>query len=289
MGEPMKKTSCQIACWAMGAGAGVVAFVMLMALGGWSFIQAVFGAAVVFAVLGALLSWILCKPLPALGEVKAGMDEMDDLAVSAATKPSASAAPVVTASAATATPSEAPKSAAASAPAAEIKSDTLLAGEKELATRKGEWAYKAPEEVATAAKTKAKSKAAAKSKAGVKPKATAKPKAKAKTAESVQSAVAGDGQGEKPATLSAARGGKADDLKQIKGIGPKLETMLHGMGFFHFDQVAAWSAAELGWVDDNLTGFKGRASRDNWVDQARILASGGETEFSKRVEGGDVY
>ena len=76
MGEPMKKTSCQIACWALGAGAGLVAFVILMALGDWSFIQAVFGAAVVFIVLGGLLSWILCKPLPALGEIKAGMDEL---------------------------------------------------------------------------------------------------------------------------------------------------------------------------------------------------------------------
>jgi predicted flap endonuclease-1-like 5' DNA nuclease len=287
MGEPMKKTSCQIACWAMGAGAGVVAFVMLMALGGWSFIQAVFGAAVVFAVLGALLSWILCKPLPALGEVKAGMDEIDDAASSASTK--APAAPATTASASPVKPSETPKAAAASAPAAEIKSGTLLAGEKELAARKGEWTYKAAEEAQPMAKAKAKPKAEAKRKAAPKPKAEAKSKAKAKSAEAVQSAVASDGQGEKPATLSEARGGKADDLKQIKGVGPKLEAMLHGMGFYHFDQVASWNAAELAWVDDNLTGFKGRASRDNWVDQARTLASGGETEFSKRVEGGDVY
>ena len=36
-------------------------------------------------------------------------------------------------------------------------------------------------------------------------------------------------------------------------------------------------------------GFKGRVSRDDWVEQAKILAAGGETEFSKRVEDGDVY
>jgi len=289
MGEPMKKTSCQIACWAMGAGAGFVAFVMLMALGGWSFIQAVFGAAVVFVLLGGLLSWILCKPLPALGEVKAGMDEADDMATPATTAAPAAVATtpaVATAPAEASKAASAPKAAAAPAAAAEVKSDNLLAGEMELATRKGEWTYKAePAAPVSAAKSKAKPKAAAKPKAEAEP----KPKAKAKTPETVQAAVAADGQGEKPATLSAARGGKADDLKQIKGIGPKLETMLHGMGFFHFDQVAAWTTAELAWVDSNLTGFKGRASRDNWVDQARILASGGETEFSKRVEGGDVY
>jgi predicted flap endonuclease-1-like 5' DNA nuclease len=94
---------------------------------------------------------------------------------------------------------------------------------------------------------------------------------------------------DRPATLPAARGGQPDNLKEIKGIGPKMETMLHGMGFFHFDQIAAWSTSELAWVDQNLTGFKGRASRDNWVDQAKILASGGDTAFSKRVEDGDVY
>ena len=87
----------------------------------------------------------------------------------------------------------------------------------------------------------------------------------------------------------AAREGGADDLKRIKGIGPKLEEMCHRLGFFHFDQIAAWTDAELAWVDQNLEGFKGRASRDQWVAQAKQLAAGGETEFSKRVDKGDVY
>lgn len=79
----------------------------------------------------------------------------------------------------------------------------------------------------------------------------------------------------KPIALSGARGGKPDDLKIVRGIGPKLESMLHGMGIFHFDQIADWHAAELAWVDENLAGFKGRASRDAWVPQAKILATGG--------------
>ena len=78
----------------------------------------------------------------------------------------------------------------------------------------------------------------------------------------------------KPATLKAARGGKPDDLKIILGIGPKLEILCHKLGFFHFDQLAAWTAAEIAWVDDNLEGFKGRVSRDKWVDQARVLVAG---------------
>ena len=93
----------------------------------------------------------------------------------------------------------------------------------------------------------------------------------------------------RPEALSSARAGGADDLKMIKGVGPKLEIMLNELGFYHFDQIAAWSAAEVAWVNDNLAGFKGRVSRDNWVEQASKLATGQETEFSKRVSDGDVY
>ncbi len=93
----------------------------------------------------------------------------------------------------------------------------------------------------------------------------------------------------RPSGLSEARADGADDLKRIKGVGPKLEVLLNTLGFYHFDQIAAWGADEVAWVDENLKGFKGRVSRDNWVSQAGKLASGEETEFSKRVDDGDVY
>lgn len=95
--------------------------------------------------------------------------------------------------------------------------------------------------------------------------------------------------GTKPEGLAAARDGKADDLKQIKGIGPKLEILCNSLGFYHFDQIANWTEAEVAWVDENLEGFKGRVTRDTWVEQAKILAAGGATEFSKRVDKGGVY
>ncbi len=95
--------------------------------------------------------------------------------------------------------------------------------------------------------------------------------------------------GTRPAALDAAREGGADDLKKIKGVGPKLEKLLNSMGFYHFDQIAAWTADEISWVDDNLEGFKGRVSRDGWVEQAKLLAGGDETEFSKKADKGDVY
>ena len=95
--------------------------------------------------------------------------------------------------------------------------------------------------------------------------------------------------GLKPATLDAPKDGKGDDLKRIKGIGPKLAELCNRLGFYHFDQIASWTAEEVAWVDQNLEGFKGRVTRDNWVEQAKTLASGGETEFSARVKKGDVY
>ena len=90
----------------------------------------------------------------------------------------------------------------------------------------------------------------------------------------------------KPRTLKQARRGKADDLKLIKGVGPQLEKLCNKLGFYHFDQVAAWTKDEVVWVDENLEGFKGRVSRDKWVKQAKILARGGETEFSRRKKAG---
>ncbi|MEO0665262.1 MAG: NADH:ubiquinone oxidoreductase [Pseudomonadota bacterium] len=102
-------------------------------------------------------------------------------------------------------------------------------------------------------------------------------------------APAAEGEGTRPEALTAAREGGADNLKEIKGIGPKLEKLCNTLGFYHFDQIAAWTPDEVAWVDQNLEGFKGRVTRDNWVAQAKILAEGGETEFSKRVEDGDVY
>ncbi len=99
----------------------------------------------------------------------------------------------------------------------------------------------------------------------------------------------GEEEGTPPATLDAPREGGADDLKKIKGVGKKLEAMLNGMGFWHYDQIAGWSAEEVAWVNANLAGFKGRVTRDGWVEQAKLLAAGGETAFSAKVDKGGVY
>ncbi len=95
------------------------------------------------------------------------------------------------------------------------------------------------------------------------------------------------GEEKEPELLKGARGGKADDLKRIKGVGPKIEGILNELGIYHFDQIAGWTDENKAWVDTRLK-FKGRIDREDWIAQAKVLATGGETDFSKRVDGGDV-
>lgn len=148
-----------------------------------------------------------------------------------------------------------PTAPAAPVETAKVKPTAALAGQDELAQRKGSWTYKAPGQAASDAKPSG----------------------------------AADAANDKPATLSAPRDGKADNLKLIKGVGPKLEVALNDIGIYHFDQVAGWSAAEVAWADQNLVGFKGRVSRDDWVTQAQALADGEETEFAKRAKKDGIY
>ena len=128
--------------------------------------------------------------------------------------------------------------------------------------------------------------AAAKAETATAPKSTAtKPAAKkapakkaAPKAAPAKAPVAADG---KPELLTEARVGGADNLKLLKGVGPKLEATLNELGIYHFDQIAGWRKKEIAWVDERLK-FKGRIERDDWIKQAKVLAKGGETEFSKR-------
>jgi len=76
----------------------------------------------------------------------------------------------------------------------------------------------------------------------------------------------------KPQGIDGPRGGTPDELQRINGVGPKLEQLLHDLGFYHFDQIAAWTNNEVAWVDQNLEGFYGRVTRDNWIEQAKVLA-----------------
>jgi NADH-quinone oxidoreductase subunit E len=73
---------------------------------------------------------------------------------------------------------------------------------------------------------------------------------------------------------AAARAKKADDLKLIAGIGPKLEQVLNAKGIRTFAEIAAWTDAEIAKLDAEL-GFNGRVARDDWTGQAKALSAKG--------------
>ena len=75
--------------------------------------------------------------------------------------------------------------------------------------------------------------------------------------------------------------GDIDDLKRIRGIGILIEKKLNSLGINQYEQVANWTGADIERIS-RLLDFKGRIEREHWIEQARILATGGQTEFSRR-------
>ena len=74
----------------------------------------------------------------------------------------------------------------------------------------------------------------------------------------------------------------SDDLKRIKGIGPKLEKLLNTLGVTGYSQIAAWDDDEIDRIDAQLGTFAGRIRRDDWPTQARYLASGDMAGYEQR-------
>ena len=54
--------------------------------------------------------------------------------------------------------------------------------------------------------------------------------------------------GKRPEALAAPRASGSDDLKKIKGVGPKNEAKLNALGIYHYDQVAEWSLDNARWI-----------------------------------------
>ncbi|WP_371169116.1 NADH:quinone oxidoreductase [Aliiroseovarius sp. 2305UL8-7] len=268
--------TCNRMCWIIGALLGFAALLLAQGRLGFHFILAlIVGLIVMFGV-----AWFLKKNFCA--DVAEGSSASTGAAIAGAGVATAAAAS--SASASTSAASESTPAAAASMPASAL--DAATAAETPAPVKE------APKPAAAkpAAKPTAK-KPAAKKAAAKKPAAkAAKPAAKATkpAAKAAAKPAAPTGKPKKPRTMKAARKSGADDLKQLKGVGPKLEQTLNGLGFWHFDQVAKWGPDEIMWVDDNLS-FKGRIERDGWVEQAKTLAEGGETAFSKKVKKGEVY
>ena len=132
----------------------------------------------------------------------------------------------------------------------------------------------APKPVAKKAPAKVKAAPKPKVKAAPKPKAKAAPKPKAKAAP-------------KPKVLytEGPTDGAPDDLKLIKGIGPKFEKDLNGKGVYYFRQIAAWKKKDIEMVDGVIDSFPGRIERDEWVKQAKGLAKSTTASATKASTG----
>lgn len=75
---------------------------------------------------------------------------------------------------------------------------------------------------------------------------------------------------------------ESDDLLRLKGVGPKLNSLLLELGVTRFAQIADWTDTDIAAIDAKLGNFKGRPVRDQWVDQARYLASGDIAGFESK-------
>ena len=88
--------------------------------------------------------------------------------------------------------------------------------------------------------------------------------------QSVQS-VAANTADEDEISIESHSESTTDDLKLIKGVGPKLEKMLNELGITTFAQIAAWSKSDIEEISEKLGSFKDRVTRDDWVKKARQL------------------
>ncbi|WP_192177837.1 proton-conducting membrane transporter [Mesorhizobium amorphae] len=150
------------------------------------------------------------------------------------------------------TPATAPAKSAAAKPAAKPAATKPAAAAKKPAAAK------------SAAAPKPAAKAAAPKAATPKP-AAPKPAAAKKAAP----------------TPAKAAAGKADNLRRLIGIGPVNEKLLKGLGVTSYAQIAAWTEADVKRIEDVLN-FDGRIAREQWIDQAKLLAAGDENEFARR-------
>jgi predicted flap endonuclease-1-like 5' DNA nuclease len=91
----------------------------------------------------------------------------------------------------------------------------------------------------------------------------------------------GNGTAMLPIGIAAAQGAP-DNLRQLKGVGPKLVERLTELGITRIDQIARWTEADAAKVDAHLGAFQGRIARDYWIDQARFLAAGDIAGFEAR-------
>ncbi|QPM89274.1 hypothetical protein [Pseudooceanicola algae] len=99
------------------------------------------------------------------------------------------------------------------------------------------------------------------------PKPAAKKGAAKAASKAGKKAVAGKDGAKKKKTPA-----KGDDLKRIKGLGPRFEKALHEAGITGFAQLAAMSPADFEALEAVRPGLAARAEGGDWTGQAKVLA-----------------
>lgn len=79
-------------------------------------------------------------------------------------------------------------------------------------------------------------------------------------------------EGPNPHLLDEPRGGKADDLTVLAGVGAKLAAALNEFGIYHYDQIATLDAEGIAWLDAQQKGFRMICARYDLVGQAKALS-----------------
>lgn len=92
--------------------------------------------------------------------------------------------------------------------------------------------------------------------------------------------------GIRPESVKIPESGDIDDIKEISGIGLKIEEILNSLGIYYFEQISEWTPENIDWIENYLS-LKRRVKKENWIGQAKLLAAGNHTEFSKKVKRGD--
>ncbi len=76
-----------------------------------------------------------------------------------------------------------------------------------------------------------------------------------------------------PAAPADTGGIDASNLSLISGVGPTLEKKLRAAGVASWNDIAAWDDAAIAKYDAELS-LKGRATKEEWVEQAKELLAG---------------
>lgn len=104
-----------------------------------------------------------------------------------------------------------------------------------------------------------------------------------------QAALATVGNWDELATLQdeliAGRIGQSDDLKQIEGIGPKVESLLKGAGITTFEQLANSSSIDLQTILDNAGDRYSLVDPASWTQQAQLAQSGNWSQLASLQAG----